>query len=154
MQFELLDKHHNRQAFDCGNDDINRYLWQMASQHHKRGVARVHILANDSHIVGFYTLTSTNLDNSDNGIRGYPHYIPAILIGRMGVDIRYQGQGLSKTLLWSALTKIKAISQDTGVMVATIDPKNESLANYYTQYGFKPLQKSNRLIMSVEHLPS
>ncbi|WP_147287549.1 hypothetical protein [Moraxella caprae] len=35
MQFELLDKHHNRQAFDCGNDEINRYLWQMASQHHK-----------------------------------------------------------------------------------------------------------------------
>ena len=36
--FEPLDKHHNRTAFDCGQDDINRYLQIMASQHHKKGV--------------------------------------------------------------------------------------------------------------------
>ena len=45
--FNLLDKRHDRIAFDCGNDEINRYLQTMASQHAKKGITRTHVLTDE-----------------------------------------------------------------------------------------------------------
>lgn len=89
--FEPLAKHHDKQAFDCGNDDINRYLKMMASQHAKKGVARTHALADGATIKAFYTLSTGLIDNSQKLINGYPHQIPCIIIGRIGVDSQYHG---------------------------------------------------------------
>lgn len=147
MKFELLSKHHNKKAFDCGNDEINQYLWQFASQHHKKGVAKVHILANDLDIVGFYTLSSLSIEPN---IKGYPKTVPAIIIGRMGIDKKYQGQGLSNTLLWHALKHIKQVSKTVGVIFVVIDAKNESLATYYQKFGFIPTHNPLRLILNVD----
>lgn len=93
--FEPLDKHHNRTAFDCGQDDINRYLQTMASQHHKKGVARLHVLADGKTIMGFYTLANISIELD---LKDYPRSTPAIMMGRMGVDNHHQGQGRSKVL--------------------------------------------------------
>lgn len=152
MHFEYLNAHHNKSAFDCGNDDINHYLKTMASQHHKRGVARVHILADETTIIGFFTLTNTMMDNSNLLIKRCPKQIPAILIGRIGVDKTYQGQGFSKLLLSNALKKIKSMSLDSGIMFAIVDAKNDGLANYYQQYGFVPTDMPNRLIYDIGKL--
>lgn len=152
MHFEYLNAHHNKAVFDCGNDEINHYLKTMANQHHKRGVARVHILVEETNIIGFVTLTSTMIDNSNLFIKRCPKQIPAILIGRIGVDKTYQGQGFSKLLLSHALKKIKSISLDSGIMFAIIDAKNDSLANYYQQYGFILTDTPNRLIYDISKL--
>lgn len=37
MKFDILSKQHDRKQFDCENEVINRYLWQMANQHAQRG---------------------------------------------------------------------------------------------------------------------
>lgn len=149
MQFELLGKHHNRAEFDCGQDEINRYLWTMANQHHKKGVARVHILADGKTIMGFYTLANISIELD---LKGYPHSTPAIMIGRIGVDNRYQGQGYSKVLLSHAIQSIKHISTITGVMVVVIDAKDERLAQYYKQFGFVPTANPLRLILNVHQI--
>lgn len=147
MQFELLAKHHNKKAFDCGNDEINQYLWKFASQHHKKGVAKVHILANDLDIIGFYTLSSLSIEPN---IKGYPKTVPAIIIGRMGVDKNHQKKGLSEVLLSHALSHIKSISETVGVVFVVIDAKTESLANYYQKFGFIPTHNPLRLILNVD----
>ncbi len=111
MQFEHLNKNHNKQAFDCGNDDINHYLKTMANQHAKNSIAKTHVLTeNQRDILGFYTLVNITLDNSDLAIKGYPRQIGAILISRIGVAMAHQGKGISKLLLSHALKKIKHIS--------------------------------------------
>lgn len=71
------------------------------------------------------------------------------------------------TQSWELTYQDKAMLQDlldnppapTPKLLALFDSHkdfNKVVGNvvYNTQYGFKPLQKSNRLIMSVEHLPS
>ena len=90
MQFELLAKHHNKHAFSCGDDDIDQYLKQMASQHIKKQLAKVYVLADGETIIGFYSLTVMTLILD---LKGYPKHIPAVLIGRVGVYTTQQGQG-------------------------------------------------------------
>jgi hypothetical protein len=36
---ELLDKHHDRLAFGCGNEPLDRYLHSTATQDRKRNIA-------------------------------------------------------------------------------------------------------------------
>lgn len=150
MRFERLAKHHDRQNFDCGQDDINTYLKNFANQHTKKNIAKVHILIdenNPNQIVGFYNLSNTELVMK---ITGYPNKIPAILIGKLGVNKAFQGQGFSKVLLSHALNKIKTLSLDTGIAFVIIDVKTDELANYYKRFGFLPTDIPYRLIMATD----
>lgn len=97
----------------------------MASQHQK-GMARVHVLADDSVVKAFYTLSNAHFDNTVT--KGYPKQIPIVIIGRIGVSKNYQGQGLSKHAIKNALERIKGISTQSGVVFAMIDTKDEQLA--------------------------
>lgn len=149
--FELLNNNHNRTAFDCGNMKINQYLQTMASQHHKKGIASIHVMANGEQIKAFFTLSAISLDNTNNAIRGYPKQIPAILIGRLGVDVAYQGQQLGDLLLSEALQYAKDVKQLAGVAFLIIDAKNENLASYYQKKGFYRLPNSLRLFYPVNN---
>lgn len=153
MEFDYLQPYHNRQSFDCGNDEINHYLWQMANQHHKKDIAKTHVLLNNqTNIVEFVTLSNIMIDNTSNGLKGYPRFIGAVLIARMGVDRVYQGQGISKLLLSHALKKIKRISLDSGSAFAVIDAKDDDLANYYECLGFDKTDSPLRLIYPVNRI--
>lgn len=147
MRFELLSKKHDRTVFDCGNDAINRYFWQMANQHAKRGISRTHLLIGDGGILGFYTLSNTSIDNLDKSMKNYPERIPAILIGRLGIDKTAQGKGLSKILLSHAINKVKALSLDTGIAFIILNAKNEDLAHYYLSFGFEQLNQNDNLML-------
>lgn len=150
MKIERLAKHHDRQNFDCGQDEINEYLKNFANQHTKKNIAKIHSLIdenNPSQIIGFYSLSNTELIMK---IKGYPNKIPAILIGKIGVDKRFQGQGFSKILLSHALNKIKELSLDTGIAFVIIDAKTDELANYYQRFGFLPTDIPYRLIMATD----
>lgn len=152
MIFEPLAKRHDRTAFDCGNDEMNRYLQTMASQHAKKGIARTHVLADEAIIKAFYTLSNMSILNHDGKVKGYPRDIPAILIGRLAVDKQYQGLGLSKQALSDALKGIKQYALFSGIAFVVIDAKNDSLAKYYERFGFMPTDNPHRLVMSVNKL--
>lgn len=144
MKFELLSKQHNRKSFDCGHPAINSYFWQMANQHAQKGISRTHLLTDDnSAILGFYTLSNTSIDNIGKVLNGYPERVPAILIGRIGVDVKSQGKGISKLLLSHAINKAKLLSLDTGIAFIIINAKDEQLAKYYANFGFHCMDKIN-----------
>lgn len=149
--FELLNHLHNRTDFDCGNHEINHYLKTMANQHHKKGIAKVHILSNGNCIIGFYTLANLHIENNGQ-LKGYPKKVPAIVIGRMGVDKNYQGQGYSKQLIAHALTLVKQIAMMSGVAYVIIDAKDDPLADYYQRLGFLPSDEPYRLVMNANKL--
>ncbi|UNU73360.1 hypothetical protein LU293_00130 [Moraxella nasovis] len=77
--------------------------------------------------MAFYTLSNITIFNEFGKVKGYPKQIPAILIGRIGVDIHHQGKGLSKQALSDALKGIKKFSLFSGMAFVVIDAKNESL---------------------------
>lgn len=152
MQFVHLTPSINRKTFNSGNHEINLYFWNMTNQHAKKGISKTHLLIDDGGILGFYTLSSISLDNHQNMIKGYPNRIPAILIGRIGIDLDHQGKGLSKLILSHALHKIKAISQEMGVAFAVIDAKTPQLVDYYQRLGFSLIPETQTLIFPTSKI--
>lgn len=154
-QTVLLDKdRHDRKRFDCGVDALSNFLRLQANHQHKKDQARTYViedLARANHIVGFYTLTMNKIDLSElpGKYSGRNDYVIGGLIARLGVDRRYQKQGVGERLLVDALFRLLQASEIAGFPVITVDAR-DSVAEFYLKYGFQPcLNQPDRLYIPV-----
>jgi ribosomal protein S18 acetylase RimI-like enzyme len=78
---------------------------------------------------------------------------PFLLLGRLAVDKRYQGQGYGDALIFHAF-KITADAADKiGTLGIVVDAKDENALGFYQKFGFKPLSASkNRLVLPFSAL--
>ncbi|MBO1897851.1 MAG: GNAT family N-acetyltransferase [Shewanella sp.] len=156
MNTVLLDKaKHDRNRFNCGVDALNNYLKVMASQQAKKDNSRTFILEDDndnSHIIGFYTLTMTPIDLKtlpDKLQKKYQSSTSGGLIARLAIDDRYKGQGFGEWLLIDALRKLLAASDSVAFPVVIVDAK-DGATHFYERYGFKAFQDAeNKLFITI-----
>jgi len=137
---------HDRSSFDCGSEPLNRYLREQLSQDIRRRVAACFVaLADDDHIVGFYTLASANLLLTDLPAslgKKLPRYptVPTVRMGRLAVDQKFKGQGLGSALLGDALHR--AARAEIAAYALMVDAKNEAAAGFYRHHSFIALPGS------------
>ena len=145
----LLDTdHHDRDAFDCGEPDLNEYLQKTAGQHLKKGIANTYILVNlaESHkILGFFTLSFLEVDLSEvpekYGKKLPRSHLPAVKLGRLVIDKSCQGKNYGRLLLVDAMRRVAAAIRNTaGVVGLFVDAKNRNIAAFYEKFGFIPLR--------------
>ncbi len=81
---------------------------------------------------------------------------PAILIGRLALDQRYQGQGLGRLLLVDALSRCLDLSTEIGAIAVVVDAKDDKARAFYEHVGFlRLLDNAYRLYIpmaSIAHL--
>ena len=70
-----------------------------------------------------------------------PHSIPVILIGRLAVDLRFEGQGLGAALLQDAFVKSIEAAQLVGARALLVHALNEAAESFYGKFGFEPLSQ-------------
>lgn len=157
MRFELLHKRHNRSAFDCGSEALDRYFHRQARQDAERGIAAV-VVMNDvecDRVAGFFTLSATGILLSDLpeaiSRKLPPHrMLPAMLIGRLAIDLSYAGQGLGGLLLAHALRYALDLSNRIGAIAVVVDAKDEAARGFYERHGFQGMsQDGMRLFMMM-----
>ena len=154
---EPLGRQHDRAAFHCGADGLDRYLKQQARQDADKRVAApfVAVRATEARVLGYYTLSASVLtlaDLPDELARKLPRYpqLPVTLLGRLAVDQSTKGQGLGEHLLLDALHRSLAHADEIAAMAVVVDAKDENAVSFYRHYGFLPLQaKPNRLFVPM-----
>jgi GNAT superfamily N-acetyltransferase len=81
----------------------------------------------EDNIVGYYALTAITVDASDisadkaSKLFGKFGAVPATLLSFLGVDQRWQGQGIGKMLLADALRRSLAASRQVGSFCVVLD---------------------------------
>lgn len=153
-----LNLQHNRAAFFCGIEPLDRYLKRQANQDIKRRVSRVFVVRSrqdQTRVLGYYTLSTLSIDLSvlpEKLAKKLPkHPIPAALIGRLAVDISAQGKGIDRMLLSNAIRRTLAVSYDIAIYAMVVDAKNEEAESFYRQYGFAHLaSKDKRLFLPLK----
>ena len=70
--------------------------------------------------------------------------MPAIRIGRLAVDQRFQGRGLGAALLADAATR--ALKADAAAFTLLVDAKNDSAVAFYERFGFRTLASQPRTL--------
>ena len=135
-------------SFDCGEEKLNTFLFSYAKQNENRGVSRTFALIGEGAILGFYTLSSAQIEFAQLPFelsKRLPRYpIPAIRIARFAVAKNQQGKGIGKALLKLAFKRILSVSLNMGAVFVLVDAK-ESSASFYEHFGFSLIDKEKRI---------
>ncbi len=81
--------------------------------------------------------------------RNRPEALPAVLLGQLAVDRRYQGRGFSRSLMWFALVTSVRFSKDMGCFGVVTHPLDDGVRNFYRRFGFCDLPFDPRAAMIV-----
>lgn len=143
---EAITRHHDRQAFDCGNEELNEFLHRYASQSHDKGVSKTFLAISDAieqPILGFYSLSIATIAYAQTPEiikRSLSHQaVPMFRLCKLAIDRSVQRQGLGGQLLLAAGRRCLQASDHVGGIGLLIDSKNPDVASWYSTYGALPL---------------
>ena len=148
LSVEALARHHDRARFQCGSDALDRYIREQASQDARRNVSRVFVaIPGDlEEVAAFCTLSAGSVERGslpEDLTKRLPRYpVPVALLGRLGVDRRWSGQGLGSALLIDALRRVRLASDTLAVYAVVVDAKGERVCAFYKRFGFIELPDS------------
>ncbi len=139
---EPLASHHDQVAFTCGDASLDAYIQRQARQDMRRDLAACYVLCvpGSSQIIGYYTLSAlaievTTLPPEMAKTAGRYQLVPAVLLGRPAVDIRFTGQSMGILLMYNAMRRV--LRTGIGVKAIIVDALDERAARYYEQFDFK-----------------
>ncbi len=133
---------HSLESFDCGKEELNRYLLRYAWQNQQAGAAQTYLgLVGDS-IVGYHSLAVGQVDREDaperlaKGLARHP--VPIMLLARLAVDLRWHGQGVGKALLKDAMERTLHASDIAGIRALAVHAKDDDARAFYQKFDFIP----------------
>jgi GNAT superfamily N-acetyltransferase len=121
---------------------LNRYLLRYAWANQQAGAAQTYVgLAGDA-VVGYHTLTVGHISREEaperlsKGLARHP--VPIMLLARLAVDRRWQGQGVGKALLRDAMQRTVQAADIAGIRAFVVHAKDEEARRFYEKFDFIP----------------
>ena len=65
-----------------------------------------------------------------------PNHIPVMVIGRLAVDLKFQGRGIGSALLKDAVLRTVQAAEIAGIRAILVHAINESAKRFYEKLGF------------------
>ncbi len=145
---------HEVSAFRNGrHPSLDDWLWNRALG--SEGLsARTYVICateNASRVVGYYAI-STAMEQrlappNAKLRRGMPEQVPLLLIGRLAVDVSYQGQGIGGDLLADALRRCLAASGIVGARGVVAHAIDDDALGFYRRHGFLSSPLGERVVV-------
>jgi GNAT superfamily N-acetyltransferase len=141
MEIVSYLKSFDRSSFDCGVPELNERLRTQATQQEVANNTRTFLAIDDDQVVGYYATTTYRLELDEvavafgSGKRKFP--IPAVLLARLAVDKKAQGQGVGARLLVHALTEFARAGESVGFEVEVVHAIDADAVMFYARFGFQ-----------------
>ena len=134
----------DRDAFDCGRDSLNQWFRRHAWRNQQAGMSRTSVICDAATgiVAGYVWLSAAQIERGylpRSAQRNRPDPIPAILLGQLAVDRRYQGRGCAKSLLMFALKTAVLLSREIGCFGVVTHPIDDLVRDFYRRIGFEDL---------------
>lgn len=135
-----LSDRHILEHFDSGSGPIDRWLKTKARAAVFQRTAKVFVVCQSDEVVGYFALASSRLNISElpeplrENLPNHP--IPVVLLARLGIDRKYQGNGLGKALVADAVSRVLASNENVAAFALVTNAKPES-RSFYSKIGFK-----------------
>ena len=157
---DLLAIHHDRASFDCGKEPLNRFIQQQAKQNADRHLGVTHVVVekpSSPQIQGYFTLVTRTVESvAVPAQKKLPRgAIGVILLGRLAVDLKFQGRRLGQRMLLRAMAEVKRASESIGIFALILDTIDEEAKQWYLglDFGFQEFPDDPaRLFVSVSFI--
>ena len=144
FHLEALESRHDRSTFASGEAQLDRYFQTQVTQDIRRRIANCFVAVEVAtrQVAAYYTIASASVSTPDlppDDAKRLPRYptMPAVRIGRLAVDRRYQWRGLGKALLADAA--MKAMTAAPASFALLVDAKDDQAVAFYKHHGFRQL---------------
>src|SRR5438105_6424093 len=130
FRFEPLGEEHDRSAFHCGEEALDRYFQTQVTQDIRRRVTNCFVVveAVPGQVAAYYTLSAASVAVTElpsEVTKRLPRYptLPAVRIGRLAVDEKFQGRGLAAAMLMNAVHR--TLQDAAAAFTLLVDAKND-----------------------------
>lgn len=139
---QKLDRSHISENFDCGYDDLNRFISRFALNNQSAGSAQTYVALADKKVVGYYSLAVGAVAHSQaptRMVKGLArHPVPVMLLARLAVDKETRGKGLGAALLHDALARTLQAADIAGIRAVIVHAKDDDARRFYEHFDFDP----------------
>lgn len=152
-----MDESDTINSFDCGDADLNDFIFHDAALYYKARIATSYILedGDSDDVIGYFSLAHDKISLTDfpsnsayNRFRKkffargkmFKSY-PALKICRLATDTRYRGYGIGAMILNMIIASYKNDNK-AGCRFITVDAYSSAVP-FYLSRGFLPLSKDD-----------
>ena len=139
---EKLRREHQLDEFDCGRDELNRFLKRQAWANQQSNSAQTYVFAREMRVLGYYSLAAGSVthDEAPERVRKGQarHPIPVILLARLAVAESVHGRGLGAALLKDALLRTAQAAETIGAQALLVHAKDDNAKALYEHFTFEP----------------
>ena len=119
---------------------MDTWLKRHALANHQSGASRVFVIATKTReVIAYFALAAGSVARKEatgQVRRNMPDPVPAIVLGRLAVDMNFQGQGLATRMLRNAMLRCLRASENIGARVILVHALNERARAWYLRMGF------------------
>ena len=139
---EKLRGDHDLGRFNCGNDELNRFLKRFALANQQAQSAQTYVACRDTVVVGYYSLAFGSVareqtpERVKKGLARHP--VPVMILARLAIDQSMQGKGLGQGLLKDALERTVRAADIGGLRAMLVHAKDDSARVFYEHFNFEP----------------
>lgn len=141
-RIEKLQPLHAVEAFDCSNQDLNRFLQKYALQNQSSGASTTYVGLADQTVIGYYSLAVVSVEYEQAPARvtkGLAHHpIPVMLLARLAVDQQWQRKGVGAGLLKDAMLRTLQAADIVGIRALLVHAKDHHATLFYQHFDFIP----------------
>lgn len=112
--------------------------------------AVTYLLHEHREILGYFTLSAGSVSKEQAGARlakRAPNPVPMMLLGRMGVHVRHQGEGFGGELVRQALRRAASSAESIGARGLLLHAIDDDSQGFYRHLGFEESPIAPRLMM-------
>jgi len=128
--------------FDCGQDDLNRFLKRFALANQAANAAQTYVTCRAKRVVGYHSLAVGSVQREDSPprtVKGMArHPVPVMILARLAVDRSDQRSGIGRALLKDALMRTAQAADIAGIRALAVHAKDDDARRWYEQFDFEP----------------
>ena len=138
----LLTAAHDGSLFDSGEPALDDWLRQRAWSNQQIAASRTYVVCphGSMQIVGYFALSMGQILGAEvvgSMRRNMPPQIPSLVLGRLAIDLAWQGNGLGRAMLYDVVRRaLRAEAAVRLIIVHAISPAAEA---FYLLHGFTRL---------------
>jgi predicted N-acetyltransferase YhbS len=81
--------------------------------------------------------------------------LPFLLLGRLAVDVAFQGKGYGDLLIYHAFKITASIAENAGILGIIVEGKDDKAVSFYNGIGFLPLEATpKRMVLPIQTINS
>ena len=135
-----LNQQHKLEDFCCGTASLDNWLKHKAWRNELALASRTYVLATkDKRVIGYYALATAAIASKEAPRkikRNMPIPIPAMVLGRLAIDQRFQGEKFGDALLKDAILRVLQVAEIAGVKAIIVHAISEKAKKFYLDRSF------------------